>query len=271
MEKHEYILGTHAREIERLRVQHTAWVEHTYRLLRRAGICAGQSVADLGCGPGFTTLELARCVGPKGRVVACDRSERFLEHVKEQCRQQEIRGVETVLGDAERLDLPPDTLDMAYARWLLCWVPDASVIIERLARIVRPGGVLVFQEYLDWGAMKLVPVSIPFGAAVDACMQSWLAGKATINIAAQFPDLAARYGLVLEHFEPIARLGRVGSLEWRWVTDFLRSYLPGLVEQGLLTSDELTAFEADYHARREDGKTFIYTPTMANAILRRPG
>jgi SAM-dependent methyltransferase len=270
VEKNEYILGTEAREIDRLRVQHTAWVEYAYRLFRHAGIRAGQSVADIGCGPGFTTLELARCVGPEGRVVACDRSERFLAHVTDQCRQHGIQWVETVLGDAELLDLPPDTLDAAYARWLLCWVPDAGVVIDRLARFVKPGGALVFQEYLDWGAMKFVPVSASFHTAVDACMRSWAEGNATINIAEHFPDLAARHGLILEHFEPIARLGRVGSLEWRWVTGFLRGYLPGLVEQGLLTNHELASFEAEYQARSKDGKSFIYTPTMADVILRRP-
>ncbi len=251
-------------------MQHAAWVEHAYQLFHRAGIGEGHSVVDLGCGPGFTTLELARCVGWKGRVVACDRSERFIAHVQELCRQQGIRNVETVLGDAEQLDLPPGSLDAAYARWLLCWVPDAGVIIERLARMVRPGGVLVFQEYLDWDAMKLLPVSAPFRAGVDACMRSWTAGNATINIAEHFPTLAARHGLDLEHFEPVSRLGKVGSLEWRWVMGFLRSYLPGLVNQGLMTREELAAFEADYQARNQKGKTYVLTPTMANVILRRP-
>lgn len=269
-EENQYVLGTDRREIERLRTQHTAWVEQAYHLFRRAGIYSGQRVADLGCGPGFTTLELARCVGSQGRVVACDRSERFLRHLTEQCRQHGIHWVETVLGDAEQLALPPDSLDAAYARWLLCWVPDAGAVIGRLARIVRPGGVLVFQEYLDWDAMKLVPVSAAFRAAIDACMRSWVAANATINIAERIPDLAARHGLIVEHFEPVARLGRVESLEWRWVTEFLRGYLPGLVQQGLLTSRELDDFEAEYHARSRDGNTFIYTPTMADVILRRP-
>jgi SAM-dependent methyltransferase len=151
----------------------------------------------------------------------------------------------------------------------LCWVPDAGVILKRLARIVKPGGVLVFQEYLDWGAMKLVPPSDSFANAVEACMRSWVVGNATINIAEQLPTLGERCGLVLERFEPIARLGAVGSLEWRWVMGFLLSYLPGLVERRLLTDEEYGAFGEDYRRRSEEGRTHIYTPTMANVIFRR--
>jgi hypothetical protein len=128
---------------------------------------------------------------------------------------------------------------------------------------------MVLQEYLDWDAMKLIPLSAPLRAAVDACMESWIVGNATINIAEHIPTLAARYGLIVEYFEPISRVGRVGSLEWRWVMGFLRSYLPGLVEQGLFTVEALAEFEAEYQSRSLDGSTFIYTPTMTNIILRR--
>jgi ubiquinone/menaquinone biosynthesis C-methylase UbiE len=269
VEENEYILGTHRAEIERLRVQHTTWVEQSYRLFRRARLGAGQTVADLGCGPGFTTLELTRCVGPEGRVIAVDRSQRFLDYLDDLCAREGIRNVEPILADVEQIDLPPATLDAAYARWLLCWVPDAGVVIERAARMVKPGGAFVLQEYLDWDVMKLIPLSAPFRAAVEACMQSWVVGNATINIAEQIPSLARQHGFAVEYFEPISRIGKVGSLEWRWVMGFLRSYLPGLIGQGLFTNEALAAFEADYQARNLDGSTFVYTPTMTNIILRR--
>ena len=77
-EQDEYILGTDPDELERLRFQHHVWVAPMHELLARAGLGAGQRVLDLGCGPGFTTLELAQFVGPTGRVVASDQSKRFL-------------------------------------------------------------------------------------------------------------------------------------------------------------------------------------------------
>jgi hypothetical protein len=83
------------------------------------------------------------------------------------------------------------------------------------------------------------------------------------------PQFAARAGLTIERFEPIARLGPVGSFEWRWVGGFFQSYLPRLVERGLLTQDELAAWQREWQAREAEGASWLMAPTMAAVVLRR--
>ena len=266
----EYILGTDRVELDRLRGQHVAWIQQAYALLERAGLRAGQTLLDLGCGPGFTTVELARLVGPSGRVIALDESERFIAFLRSERERLALPQIEPRIGRAETLDLPSASLDGAYARWLFCWLADPGAVMQAVADALAPGGVLVLQEYLDWGAKKLVPRGPAHDRVVQACMRSWPAGGATIDIGEHLPTLAADCGLVLEHFRPIARLGRVGSLEWRWLTEFYESYLPRLVERGLLTRDELAAWRAEWSAREADGRSFVYTPTMVDALLRKP-
>ena len=56
----DYFIGVHARELERLRDQHAAWRPETEALWKAAGFRAGQHLADLGCGPGYSALDLAR-------------------------------------------------------------------------------------------------------------------------------------------------------------------------------------------------------------------
>ena len=241
-ETNEYILGTDPEELERLRFQHHAWIQQGYALFERARLRQGQHVLDLGCGPGFTTLELATVVGRTGRVIACDQSERFLATLRRECARLGCGQVEPRLGPVEELALPDASLDAAYARWLFCWLPDPGAVLECVARALKPGGVLLLQEYVDWGAMKLLPHGPAFARAVEACLASWKAGGATIDFAAEVPALAPRAGLVLEDFRPVARLGRVGSLEWRWLDGFFRIYLPKVVERGLLTQRELEAW-----------------------------
>jgi len=268
-EADEYILGTNREELERLRFQHQVWVKEAYALFERAGLGAGQRVLDLGCGPGFTTLELAHVVGPGGHVIARDVSARFLATLERECARLGFAHVEPSHGPVEELALEDGSLDAAYARWLFCWLADPRPALERVTRALRPGGVLLLQEYLDWGAMRLLPPGPAFARAVEACLASWKEGGATIDFAARVPELAPRAGFELEHFRPRARLGRVGSLEWRWIEKFFRSYLPRVVERGLLEPPELEAWQREWDERAAAGASWIMTPTMADVILRK--
>lgn len=242
-EHDEYILGTDEEELARLRFQHKAWVPQGLALFERGGLRAGDAMLDLGCGPGYTSFELADIVGPTGRVLARDISERFIAFLDRECERRGLDQVESSVGPVEELDLPDGSLDAAYARWLFCWLPDPGVVLSRVARALRPGGVLLCQEYLDWGA---------------------------INIGEQFPTLARDAGLEVEHIRPIARLGAAGSLEWRWLGGFFTSYLPRLVQRGLLDANLHAAWREEWSRRAEDPATHCYTPTMVDMVLRKP-
>jgi ubiquinone/menaquinone biosynthesis C-methylase UbiE len=268
-QEREYVLGTEDAEIQRLRFQHETWRAQALALWERAGIREGQRVADLGCGPGYTTLDLAGLVGPRGQVLALDQSERFLKAFAAARDATRMDWIEVRLGPLEELDLPPGSLDAAYARWLLSWVGDPCRVLEPVARALRPGGAIVLQEYLDWGAMKLVPRSSAFDVAVRACLESWENGVARIDVAETFPDLAKQLGLVLEHLEPVARSGRPGSMVWRWPMEFLRSYLRKLIERGFFTAEGLRSFESAVDEREQSGTGLLLGPMMADAILRK--
>ena len=266
----EYVLGTHGAELERLRFQHQAWVAHAHRVWARAGIGAGQAVLDLGCGPGFTALELALLVGPRGRVVGRDQSARFLEHLRAEAARQGLAQVETSLGPAEELDVGEAALDAVYSRWLLCWLPEPELAVRRVARALRPGGVLVAQEYLDWATMDLMPPSDVQRRSVDACMQGWRASGGDIDVGKRLPALAEAAGLRVESCVPVARIGRPGSLEWRWVGGFLDSWLPKLVERGLLDAAHVEAHRREWARYETLPGAALIAPTMLDLIARKP-
>lgn len=268
-EAHEYILGTDREELERLGSQHEAWAKQAESLWDRAGFRAGDAVLDLGCGPGFTSFGLARVVGPTGKVIARDVSERFLAFLAAERERLGLAWIDPSLGTVEDLEPPPELLDGAYARWLFCWLEDPGAALERVARCVRAGGVVALQEYFDWGAMNHVPECPAFRPVLAACMRSWREGGGEIDVGRFVPGLAERCGLEVEHYRPIARIGRPGSLEWRWLDGFYRSYLPRIVERGLLAARDLAEFQAEWRRRAEARDSFVYTPTMVDVILRR--
>ncbi len=268
-QEREYILGTQADELARLRFQHFVWTESTQRLLRTAALRAGNAVLDLGCGPGLITLELAQWVGPTGRVVAVDRSARFLRQLEASAARAGFAQIETRCAEAEQLELEPESLDAVYERWFLCWPQDPAPVLQRVVRALRPGGCVLMHDYLDWAAMKLLPGSRAFDRGVEACMASWRLGGGTMNIGDRVPELAAACDLTIERFEATARVGGVGSLEWRWLDEFFTTYLPKVVEQGLLGPEELRAFLVDWKARTEAGTSYCTTPTVFQAVLRK--
>jgi hypothetical protein len=138
-----------------------------------------------------------------------------------------------------------------------------------VARALKPGGALLLQEYLDWGAMSLIPASAAFARVVEACLASWKAGGATIDFTRRVPELAAAHGFTVEHFAPRARLGMAGSLEWRWIDQFLREYLPKVETRGLLRADEREAWQREWEQRTAEGASWVTTPTVADVILRK--
>tara|TARA_R110002072_G_scaffold2288_14_gene18976 strand:+ start:3612 stop:4433 length:822 start_codon:yes stop_codon:yes gene_type:complete len=272
MQAHEtdaYILGTEDDEITRLRTQHVSWTRQQLAILERAGISDGQTIVDLGCGPGFTSFEIAEVVGPTGRVIARDTSERFLAFLEAESVRRGITCIETSLGPVEGLALDPASLDGAYSRWLLSWLEDAAPLVHHISTALRPGGCFVLQEYIDWGAMSAVPRIPAFDRAIEACMAYWYASGQTINVAADLPRLAKSAGLTVEHMEPVARLGAIGSLEWRWVDEFLHIWLPKLVAAGAFARADYDAWREAWDAMETEGIHRIFTPIVSDVVLRK--
>src|SRR5262245_10538022 len=119
----EYVLGTHDEEIARLRLQHDVWRVHARAAWQRAGFSSGHHIADIGCGPGFASLDLAAIVGETGRVTAIDRSRRFLDALTAAARSQRLSGIACLEHDLDqRVPLPVDAIDGAWVRWAFAFV-----------------------------------------------------------------------------------------------------------------------------------------------------
>ena len=84
-QERSYYLGTHDDEIRRLGLQHRVWRPHVLDAWRRAGVTTSSTVIDAGAGPGYASLDLAEIVEENGRVIALERSERFIDALKGRC------------------------------------------------------------------------------------------------------------------------------------------------------------------------------------------
>ena len=262
----EYALGTNDAEIVRLGLQHKMWSASAYSIWERAGIRAGHTVLDLGCGPGYTSRDLAGVVTPKGKVVAVDESVRFIEHLKARPPSPAEAAIDARVGDVQKLDLDADMFDAAYQRWVLCFVKDPDAVIRGVARALKRGGVFASQDYMHYEGILLAPPSRAWERFVRVVAEAWRGHGGDTEIGMRLPAILAKHGLKTIEIAPLHRVARPSSPLWTWPTIFIETYAPKLVEEGRLTPAEHEALVADWKARASDPSAYFVSPPMVDII-----
>ena len=265
-----YHLGTSDEELIRLGFQHQAWQDATATLWARAGFGFGQTLLDLGCGPGFATLELARLVGKTGQVHALDASEKFVDYLQACIEAAGLQNIDVKCGDVHSIGLDGRSVDGVFARWLLCFVTDPAKACAEVARVLRPGGVFLAWDYFNYQAVHVYPLRRSIEKLFASYYQSAIDHGGSYDIGQRLPRMMQDCGLELIHLEPINRIARPGSAIWHWVSLFNASYLPRLVDQGLMTVREAGQFRRDWRDLEADPSAFFFSPPMLGIIARKP-
>jgi ubiquinone/menaquinone biosynthesis C-methylase UbiE len=265
MSDRDYVLGTHDAEIARLQLQHRVWRPRMYDAWRRAGITQGQTVVDVGSGPGYASLDLAEIVGPKGRVIAVERSARFLDVL----RHAAAGNVTTIEGDITETPIGERIADAAWCRWVFSWVTKPELGVANIARALKPGGVAVFHEYLHYASWGLAPHSPAFSAFVNAVVDSIAKTGANIDSALALPRQLEDAGFDIVSLTPIIDVVTPDNYVWLWPTAFARSFRDKLVADGLLTEQQATEAMNDLDRAESGGGTRMVTPIVLEIIARR--
>jgi ubiquinone/menaquinone biosynthesis C-methylase UbiE len=161
-----YALGNTDAEHERL-IRQSKWIAPlTERLFREAGVGPGQRVLDIGSGVGDVVLLVARMVGPSGEVVGVERDTRSVARATARVAEAGLSNVEFVETDVSNI---PDSkpFDAAVGRLILMWLQDPVSVLRSLARLVRPGGVVAFQEPY-WAPLIALLAPLPLWSATVA-------------------------------------------------------------------------------------------------------
>ena len=108
--------------------------------ITEAGIPRGGAVIDVGCGTGRALPALRQAVGPDGSVIAVDLTPEMLDQARP---QSQAANAALVLADARRLPFADASADAVFAAGLVNHLPDTETGLGELARVTRPGGLLV--------------------------------------------------------------------------------------------------------------------------------
>jgi arsenite methyltransferase len=111
---------------------------------------SGESVLDIGAGPGFLAAEMAKAVAPAGLIHGIDASNSMLELARKRCANQP--GVDFQTGDATRLPVGDASFDVAVSVQVYEYVADIMTALSELYRVLRPGGRAAVVS-TDWDAI----------------------------------------------------------------------------------------------------------------------
>ncbi len=271
--KPDYVLGTHYDEHARLGMQHSLWREFVLDAWKRAGICTGTRVVDVGAGPGFATMDLADIVGGTGHVTAVEISSKFAQEVKDQANARGLNNVSVHILDLMHDDIPLATagaeFDAAWCRWVCMFVPDVGALVRRVHNALRAGGVAVFHEYVHYETYGLQPPTPGIDSFTQAAMKSFSARGGNANIAGTLLKELRQHGFETMSIKPIARAARPHEPLWQWPAGFIRTYLPRLIELGQVDNAFAANVLAELARAEQDPQSIMLTPTVLEIIARK--
>ena len=123
-------------------------------LVDRLNPRSGEVILDLGTGPGEPGLTIARKVGPSGRVVGVDLSERMVEVARQTAARQGIPNIEFRAMDCGKLAFEDRTFDAAVSAFGFQIFTDPEAAAREAHRVLKPRGRLVVTI---WGTGDRVP------------------------------------------------------------------------------------------------------------------
>lgn len=121
----------------------SAWRSSCAELAAHLPTSAGLRVADLGCGPGVSTFEIARH-HPQARIVGLDRAWRMLRQA--QSRGEPRSQIAWLQADAAALPLATEAWDAVTGHSFLYLMPNQPAVLAEMRRVLRPGGRLLLME-----------------------------------------------------------------------------------------------------------------------------
>ena len=123
------------------------WLQNPRKILGPY-IKEGMTVLDIGCGPGFFSIDMAQMVGKSGRVIASDLQEGMLQKLRDKIRGTELEERITLHKCEENKIGVSDSIDFVLAFYLLHEVPNQEQFFNEIASILKPNGQVFIAEPL---------------------------------------------------------------------------------------------------------------------------
>ncbi|MGC0422062.1 methyltransferase domain-containing protein [Embleya sp. AB8] len=173
------------------------------RMLDELDVRPGQTVVDLGCGPGTDLGALADAVTTTGAVIGIDHDQTAVDAARE--RSADRDSVTVHLGDIHDLRLADRTADRARTDRVLQHVANPVLALREIHRVLRPGGRVIMGEP-NWDTLTIDHPDVTLSHAYTQYVTDKVIRNARIG--SQLPRLAAEVGFAVPTVIPVTPVFR---------------------------------------------------------------
>ncbi len=215
-------------------------------ILDELHLAAGGHVIDVGCGSGRDAVDIAKRVGPTGRVVGVDFSEAMIVDARSRAAASES-AVTFEVGDVQNLPFADETFDACRAERTLMHVPDSVRAVSEMVRVTRHGGRIAVFDF-DWDTHI---IDSAYSDTTRKITRSFSDAMKNGRIGRQLPRLFKRNGLVDVTVSPHTMFVPYGFLEL-----LLGGHLASAQLAGILSPGEVSDWWTDLQMADEAGTFF---------------
>ena len=139
-------------------------------IISSLGLKPGQTVADIGAGPGVLSIPLAKAVAPGGKVYAVEIDKAYFAHITQKADAEKVTNVVNVLGAFTDPKLPARDVDVALFHDVLHHIANRAEYLKTMAGYLKPDGCIAIVELPPTGSHKDDPSLIVTKDQVQAWM-----------------------------------------------------------------------------------------------------
>ncbi len=272
----EYLLGINQKELERLQFQHKVWAEVTNDFWDRINIQKGWKCLDAGAGPGFASKNLLERVGEEGEVTLVEPSAMYLKYFDGQMKEKASansnrtpNNYHLLNGTVETVDLPENHYDFIFVRWVIAFVDEPEIFLQRLLKALKPKGIIAIQDYYYEG-LSLYPRGGAFEGVADAVRQYYYSVGGNPYVTGEIPAWFRKHDIDLIDYTPTARSGDNNSDLILWAETFLIPHLQIMADRGIVSQVECDAMIADWWMHRKNPDARFFAPILVSVGGRKP-
>ncbi len=222
-----------------------------------------QRILDFGCGPGLLSRDLADLVGPNGKVIGVDISERMIKLAKRHCK--DLQQSQFICSSLDQIDNKIlGQFDAITCIQTLLYINSPIEMIERFSSLLKPGGKLYIIE-TDWRGTL---INHPDQHISQKIWHAWDNALDSAHLPAILPQLLSTSPLLFKDIHPITLIFRKKPTQ-HYAYNMINDAIKLAIKQKLVTEKDALEWMKTLD-QIEHSNAFLFSITRFLFIAEKP-